>query len=30
MGGQDREAGAAKALSMGNNIVKKLKIKIQH
>jgi hypothetical protein len=27
MGGQDREAGAAKALSMGNNIVKKLQSK---
>jgi hypothetical protein len=27
MGGQDRESGAAKALSMGNNIVKKLQSK---
>ena len=26
MGGQDRESGAAKALSMGNNIVKKLQL----
>jgi hypothetical protein len=26
MGGQDREEGAAKAMSMGNNIAKKLKL----
>ena len=27
MGGQDREEGAAKAMSMGNNIAKKLQAK---